>query len=68
MKPVVRFEYVDFCEVGCSALVKPIDHESPYVSNTKMARTSTVISKQIDGLDRVLCFETQNTCYKRIGQ
>lgn len=45
--------------VGHPALIYPLDHPSPDVSNTKMAITSLVISVDRETGD----FETENTRY-----
>lgn len=44
--------------LGMSAIVKPIDHTSPLVSNEKLVVTSRVIAKSKCGK-----FETENTIY-----
>lgn len=44
--------------VGMSAIVKPIDHTSPLVSNKKLVVTSRVIAKHKCGR-----FETENSIY-----
>lgn len=46
--------------VGASAVVFPIDHPGPLVSNTKYIQTSTVISYNRATGE----FETLNTIYK----
>jgi len=66
-KPSVAFSEILTCEVGYPAFCKPLDHPSSLVSNTKYVRTSPVVSKIVDGLDRVVEFETLNTKYIRIG-
>jgi len=45
--------------IGRPALIYPIDHSSPYVTNTKAVITSTVIVVRPDGE-----FETMNTIYR----
>lgn len=47
-------------EVGFSAVVMPLDHTSPNVSNVKPCWTSQVVA--VDGED----FETLNTFYKKV--
>ena len=59
-KPVVRFSEIVFCEMGRPALVLPMDHPSPFVSNTKHIVTSPVVAMLQDG-----SFETLNTRYLR---
>lgn len=61
MKPVVKYQHdsiTGIIKVGKSAMIKPIDHSSPYVSNTQHVYTSTVVKVNTDG-----SFETQNTLY-----
>jgi len=61
MKPVVKYQHdsiVGSLKVGKSAMIKPIDHSSPYVSNTQHVYTSAIVKVNTDG-----SFETQNTLY-----
>jgi hypothetical protein len=44
---------------GMAAFVVPINHKSSLVSNTMMARTSTVLKALPNGV-----FETKNSIYK----
>jgi len=46
--------------VGCGALVWPVDHTSPFVSNEQVAVTSKVISHDPE----TGVFETLNSIYK----
>jgi len=46
--------------LGSPAIVFPVNHDSPLVSNTKHARTSNVIQADPD----TGVFETENTIYK----
>lgn len=46
--------------IGSSAVVYPINHDSPLVSNTKHVKTSAVISANSETGE----FETENTLYK----
>ena len=60
-KPVVRYapSPKDYVKLGESALIEhPIDHASPYVSNTMPIITSQVVMVRIGGE-----FETRNTLY-----
>ena len=62
MKPVVKYKHDlnNFIELGMNALVFPLDHPSPYVSNQYLVRTSKVIK-----LDKETGnFETVNTIYE----
>ena len=45
--------------VGGRATLKPVDHTSPLVSNTKWATTSTILSVEPNGTT----FETLNSIY-----
>lgn len=66
MKPIVRYTPIpdhDFIEAGYRALVLPVDHPSPYVSNTRSVSTSRVLSHNKDTGE----FETLNTIYKPVG-
>jgi len=59
MKPTVLYD-IDQASpitIGVSAYVQPIDHSD--CSNTKLAKTSRVISYNPVTKD----FETENTCY-----
>ena len=59
MKATVYYSQLDSkLEVGKGALVWPINHSSPFVSNTKQAVTSPVIA-----IGKFGAFETQNTKY-----
>lgn len=49
--------------VGHSALVYPVDHMSPLVSNTTIAHTSRVIAIRENGE-----FETLNSIYKPVKE
>lgn len=64
MKPIVHCHKVKGFDIrlGCSAIVKPIDHPSRLVSNQKPVITSKVIALSIDG------FETENTMYVYLGK
>ena len=50
----------DIIKVGCSATVFPVDHTSPWVSNTKVCFTSAVQSLGPGEGE----FETMNSIYK----
>ena len=58
-KPEVQYDMSDFCKIilGQGAIVTPLNHPSPHVSNTGSVHTSRVIS--ITDED----FETENTRY-----
>lgn len=58
-KPMVGYKNVEHLELGQSALVFPVDHPSPLVSNKKWILTSPVIKIEDDGQ----VFETLNTIY-----
>lgn len=61
MKPTVKYQadsIVGSLKVGKSAMIKPINHTSPYVSNTQHVYTSTVVKINADN-----SFETMNTLY-----
>lgn len=64
MKPVVKYKYDlnNFIKVGESAYVFPLNHPSSLVSNTKLVRTSRVISFDKNTGN----FETINTIYELI--
>lgn len=61
-KPIVHYRKLVSCSVGASALVHPIDHPGPDVSNTKMVRTSAVLRYDRDTGE----FETRNSIYRRL--
>ncbi len=52
----------DYIVHGHTALVQPVDHTSPLVSNRKIVRTSKVVWLYEGGI-----FETLNSVYKPIG-
>lgn len=60
-KPVVHYKLPipEYLEIGSRVLVHPIDHPSPYVSNTKSVITSPVVAIQGCGV-----FATENTIYQ----
>ena len=59
-KPTVHYKPKSYCiTVGEPALIQPLDHPSPLVSNTHFARTSKVLKITETG------FETKNTIYVR---
>ena len=62
MKPTVQYDPTLFHSIllGNSALVYPLDHTSPYVSNTKLVKTSKVVFYN----ETTGEFETLNTLYK----
>jgi hypothetical protein len=61
MKKVVRFSHVVLpLRVGHRALVQPLDHPGPDVSNTTLAVTSPIV--RVASNDE---FETDNTVYVR---
>lgn len=62
MKPIVLYDIDQSSPVtiGISAYVQPLDH--PNCSNTKLVKTSKVISYNPKTKD----FETENTCYVAI--
>ena len=60
-KPVVKYQHdsiIGSLKVGKSAMIKPIDHASPFVSNTQHVYTSSVVKINADN-----SFETMNTLY-----
>lgn len=58
-KPIVNYKSLhSVLKIGDPALVRPINHPSSLVSNTKMILTSIIVSIGNDGF-----FETQNTFY-----
>lgn len=65
-KPIVHYkrssDNYHYIKVGQSALVVPVDHPSPNVSNEDIVHTSTVISYD----EQTGEFETKNTIYKPI--
>lgn len=63
-KPVVRYRSkpMEKLVVGWPAYVYPIDHPSDLVSNTKLIRTSPVVSIG----PRLGEFETENTRYVHV--
>ena len=59
-KPVVHYRELCFPPViGESAALYPVDHPSPYVSNTRVATTSAVVSYD----EATGELETENTIY-----
>lgn len=59
MKPIVQYTLVvGDIKQGRSVLVRTLDHPSPLVTNTVLARTSEIMSVYDNG-----CFKTQNTMY-----
>lgn len=69
MKPIVYYKRSTLFPVppvvGHSVYCEPIDHPSPNVSNTKLIRTSRVVSVEKGTLD---VFETENTKYVPIQE
>lgn len=61
-KPIVHYKSLVHCQVGTAAVVHPVDHPGPDVSNTKLARTSAVLRYDEDTGE----FETRNTIYRRL--
>lgn len=61
-KPIVHYSELHYCKVGLFALVEPVDHPSPVVSNSRVVRTSAVKSYDKSTGE----FETRNTKYKPI--
>jgi len=64
MKPLVHYEIAhnNKINVGESAIIRPIDHPSGYVSNTTWSTTSEVLKySSVDHL-----FETLNTMYQGV--
>ena len=59
MKPLVHYRSADVFGIGKSAYVNPIDHPSPWVSNTTVIMTTAVISHNKETGE----FETENTRY-----
>lgn len=57
-KPKVSYTSIIYLRKGDSAIVTPVDHPSPLVSNQKAAWTSPVLAINQDG-----SFETENTLY-----
>lgn len=62
-KKTVRYSQLGACMVGSSALLLPVDHPGPHVSNTKFVTTSTVLS--FDPETGII--ETLNTRYVPVG-
>lgn len=64
-KQVVTYDCSEspFVIEGGSALLKPINHTSPHVSNTKTVRTSNVVRVDLETGE----IETLNTIYKPNG-
>lgn len=60
-KPIVHYKLPipDHLEIGRSVVVQPINHPSPYVSNTKPVHTSPVVAIQGHGV-----FATESTVYQ----
>lgn len=60
LKRLVQYDASEFNQImlGFGAIVKPVNHDSEIVSNTKHVITSTVIKYDGEG-----CFETANTLY-----
>jgi hypothetical protein len=66
-KKVVRFTDVGWpITVGRPAFIRPLDHPSNLVSNTKMVLTTNVeqVITVVDG--EITEFETENTIYRRV--
>ena len=62
-KPVVQFSRkAGVVILHGRALLKPIDHTSVFVSNTKQAITSLIL-KQEYKYGRIISLETENTIY-----
>ena len=63
-KPIVHYTPTAFDSIilGFYAYVQPIDHTSPFVSNTKAVSTSRVIRIEKNGV-----FETANSIYVPVG-
>lgn len=64
LKKVVKYRYCtedhdQHVKVGQRAIIMPLDHESPLVSNTTAALTSPVIRV----FTEIVGFETANTIY-----
>lgn len=62
VKPLVHFDVakINRIMVGAPAIVCPINHPSPDVSNKRAVLTSNVISYDV----ATNTFETENTIYK----
>ena len=61
MKPIVRYVGpTPLLEIGQRTYVRPVDHPSGLVSNTKLVCTSHVVKIDYDIPGR---FETENTVY-----
>ena len=62
-KPIVRYKPTgyDNVELDKQALIAPMTHTSPYVSNTRYVITSTVVRIGENGE-----FETKNSIYRPI--
>lgn len=65
IKPTVLYipTKFDYIEINQQALIIPINHPSPLVSNTRYTRTSTVLSHDKDTGK----FETINTLYEPVN-
>lgn len=65
MKPTVRFKDLIYLSLGQPAMITPIDHPSPLVSNTGPVLTSNVVKINQDGVhdESSPSFETENTLY-----
>jgi hypothetical protein len=63
-KPIVHYTPTAFDSIvyGFYAYVEPVDHTSPYVSNTRAVTTSRVIRVENNGV-----FETMNSIYIPVG-
>lgn len=65
-KPTVhyRIDEHSYVVVGQSAMVRPVDHPSPLVSNKTYAKTSPVVMVDYDSG----VFETENTRYVPVAE
>jgi hypothetical protein len=60
MKAVVHYkDIIGEPDIGKQVMLLPVDHTSPFVSNTKYILTSRVKAVHVDGW-----FETKNTHYQ----
>lgn len=65
MKKVVQYLELGRCVLGESAVVRPLDHPGPYVTNTMWVVTSPVL--KIETCSAGLKFETMNSRYIPAG-
>jgi hypothetical protein len=69
VKPVVNFKKDEGVKIfnNCAYLF-PINHSSPFVSNTKHVITSPIVHIEYNEFNEIEKIETENTIYKAIHE